>query len=322
MEPLNLLIVAIRKEWKFLISDSLQKAGYIFTETHVSSKQEALEACNYSRYDLVISNCTLPDGDVADLVSVIGKIFPCLVMAEGKCPVNSEKALSLLATDFYITSSEQSSWISAVENALSQWKKNAQQNLTEQRLKYSSLHKKVLSRVEEELSSEEDETEYSDSRISSVLTLLLEVLDLSRIYLYTKLSPADGEPSLLGKSEVVAPGVKQVNYKDASVSVPYFNRWNKIFSAKQPVTGTLGTLPPGEQQWLNYRDSQSLLAVPILSNDNWEGFIGLEDSFNAREWSAEEINLIESVAELIQDKHFGQTKTHFFFEGNMAGAQV
>ncbi|CAG4998512.1 hypothetical protein DYBT9275_02015 [Dyadobacter sp. CECT 9275] len=321
MEPLNLLIVAIRTEWKFLISDSLQKAGYTFTETHVSSKQEALEACNYSRYDLVISNCRLPDGDVADLVSVIGKLFPCLVMAEGKCPVNSEKALSLLATDFYITSSEQSSWISAVENALSQWKKNAQQNLREQRLKHSTLHKKVLTRVEEELSSEE-EYEHSDSKISSVLTLLLEVLDLSRIYLCAKQSPSEGEPTLLGKTEIVAPGVKKVTYKDASVSVPYFNRWNTIFSAKQPVTGTLTTLPPGEQQWLNYRDSQSLLAVPILSDDNWEGFIGLEDSFNAREWSTEEINLIESVAELIKDKHFQQTPTPYFFEGNMVSAQV
>ena len=307
MEPLSLLVVAIKKEWQPLIADSLTKAGYSFTVTNVDSKRDALQACHKAKFDLVISNCTLPDGDVADLVSVLGKLLPVLVMAEGHCPYNSERALSLLATDFYITSSEQSSWLSAVETALSKWKTNAQRNLNTQQQQHSNLHKKVLARVKEEL---------NDSGIGSVLTLLLEVMDISRIYLCAKNPLSDGNSELVQKSEALAPGIKKISGDKVS-QVPYFNRWNTLFSAKQPVQGTYHTLPQKEQQWLYQRDSQSLLAIPIISNNTWKGFIGLEDTLQPREWSMDEIRLLESVAEIIEDRHFRQIPSTYLFENRL-----
>ena len=313
MEPLNLLIVSIRKDWQHLITQSLQNAGYIFQEKYVTTKQEALNACKHSRFDLVISNCTLPDGDVADLVSVLGKILPVLVMAEGHCPVNSEKALSLLATDFFITSSDQSSWISAVENTLSKWKTNAQQNLASQQQNSSNLHKKVLERVHEEL---------TDSNIANVLTLLLEVMGVSRIYLCAKHSSSDGASEYIQKNEALAPGIKKISIGSKVTEFPYFNRWNTLFSASQPVQGTYNTLPPTEQQWLNKRDTQSLLAVPILSNNTWKGFIGLEDTLQPREWSKDEINLLESVAKIIEDKHFKQNQSQYQFESSLVAGVI
>ena len=323
MEPFKLLVVAIKKEWRHLINDALLNAGYVFEETSVNTKQEALNACNRSRFDLVISSCTLPDGEVADLMMVIGKLFPCMVISEQRSLISSERALLFHKSDVFVASSVQSSWISAVETALTQWKQTAQRNLLEQRLEDSSLHQKVLSRVKEELFFEiEDEEDLeSETRISSVLNLLLEVLDISRIYICTK-TPADGETRILEKSEATAPGVRRAIAKDQATTVPFFNRWNKIFSNKLPVTGTLGTLPPGEQQWLNFRDSQSVLAVPILSQDNWEGFIGLEDSFNPRQWSSEEINLIESVADLIKDQYIGKIKNTYSADPRMAIAPL
>ena len=300
MEPLNLLVVAIRQDWQPLISESLSKAGYQFQASKVDTKQQALEAVHKAKFDLVISNCTLPDGDVADLVSVLGRLSPCLVMAEGHCPTTSEKALALLATDFYITSSEQSSWLSAMETTLSKWKSNAEQNIEKIHQNSSSLHKKVLAICEEELSIQTFSNKQSDHSIANVFTIILEALDLSRIYLYTKKSLPNGEETIVRESEISAPGVNSRTMK--TFDVPYFNRWNNLFKSKQPVLGDLTSLPAGEQQWLTQRDAQSILAVPIFNNETWNGFIGMEDMMNLRQWSEGEINLLESVANLIQKK--------------------
>ncbi|TDE17492.1 GAF domain-containing protein [Dyadobacter psychrotolerans] len=304
MEPLNLLIVAIRQDWQPLISESLSKAGYQFQAKKVDTKQQALEACHQSKFDLVISNCTLPDGQVADLVSVLGRLSPCLVMAEGHCPATSEKALSLLATEFYITSSEQSSWLSAMETTLSKWKSNAEQKIEKIHQDSSSLHKKVLAICEEELSAETLTEKQADHSIANVFTIILEALDLSRIYLYKRKALPGGEETIVQQSEVSAPGVNSRTVK--TVDVPYFKRWNNLFKSKQHVQGDLTSLPAGEQQWLNQRDAQSVLAVPIHNNETWNGFIGLEDMMNPRQWSEAEINLLESVAHLIQQKQLTQ----------------
>lgn len=302
MDPLNLLIVAIRQDWQPLISESLTKAGYQFQTTKVGSKQEALEVCYQSKFDLVISNCTLPDGQVADLVSVLGRICPCLVMAEGRCPVTSDKALSLLATDFYITNSEQSSWLTAMENTVSQWKSNAEKNIKKIHQNSSSLHKKVLAICEEELSTESATENHTEHSIANVFNIILEALNLSRIYLYTKKNLPDGNEIIVQQSEVSAPGVNSRTVKHADV--PYFKRWNNLFASNQHVTGDLTTLPTVEKQWLTQRNAQSVLAVPIHNHESWNGFIGLEDMINPRQWSEAEINLLESVASLFQQKLF------------------
>jgi DNA-binding NarL/FixJ family response regulator len=302
MEPLNLLIVAIKIEWQHLVAESLEKAGYNYQIKYVPTKQSALQACHEAKFDMVISNCTLPDGQVADLVSVLGKLVPCLVMAEGQCPVTSEHALSLLASDFYITSTEQTSWLVAMENAISKWKANAQINLDKHLQDSSNLHKRILARCEEELSSPALTNEQAEHSISNVFNLLLEVLELSRIYLCVKKPLPDGEQIIVQKNEVSAPGINQ---RSRTLNeIPYFSRWNSLFKSKQPVLGLSSSLPAKEQQWLNQRDAESLLAVPIHNNGNWNGFIGLEDVLNPRQWSAAEIGLMESVADLIEKKHF------------------
>lgn len=300
MEPLNLLIVAIRESWQPLISDSLTQAGYQFTVQKAESKQQALAACSLTKFDLVISNCTLPDGQVADLLLVLGRLSPCLVMSEGHCPVSSERALSLLATDFYITSSEQSSWLSAMETTLSQWKSKAQENIESFQHNSTLLHKKVLAVFEEELSTDPATETQANHSISNAFKIILEALDLSRIYLYTRKSLPNGEETIVQENEVSAISVKRRVANNTEF--PYFKRWNALFESKLPVRSDLTSLPASEQQWLNARDTQSILAVPIHYNDNWQGFIGVEDMLNSRQWSDSEVDLVKSLASLIQQK--------------------
>ena len=215
MKPLNLLIVAIQKDYLALLEDSLGYAGYKFSIRQVASKQSAIEAFYESKYDLLISNCLLPDGKITDLANVLGNHLPCLVMTEGHCPVTAERVLAVTETSYYINCSNKLGWIPALENTLAKWKNNARKKIAQHNQNHESLHKKVLLRFEEELAADS---------LPNGFNLLLEVMDLSRIYLFTKNIKASGEADDLSlKSEVTAPGVPS-KYAGKSVKVPGFNR--------------------------------------------------------------------------------------------------
>ncbi|MCF2491014.1 hypothetical protein [Dyadobacter sp. CY347] len=300
MKPLNLLIVAIQKEYLALLEDSLGYAGYKFSIRQVASKQLAIEAFYESKYDLLISNCLLPDGKITDLANVLGSQLPCLVMTEGHCPVTAERVLAVTETTYYINCSNKLGWIPALENTLAKWKNNARKKIDQHNQNHESLYKKVLARCEDELAADS---------LSNAFLLLLEVMDLSRIYLYTKNQPATGDAQdLTLKIEVTAPGVP-AKHSGKTVKIPDFSRWTALFDAKKPVTEPSGNMTGAEIQWFSQQDAQSMLAVPVQGNVGWSGFVGLEDTLNNREWSHAEIGLIESVAALIQTKNSLSAKT-------------
>ncbi len=74
-------------------------------------------------------------------------------MAEGVCPVNADKALSILATNFYITSANKTSWLDCHGNNLAKWQQNAMVRLAQIDQNKLSFHEKVLERCQEELTS-------------------------------------------------------------------------------------------------------------------------------------------------------------------------
>ncbi|SKC05405.1 hypothetical protein [Dyadobacter psychrophilus] len=311
MKPLNLLIVAIQKEYLALLEDSLGYAGYKFSIRQVASKQSAIEAFYESKYDLLISNCLLPDGKITDLANVLGSQLPCLVMTEGHCPVTAERVLAVTETSYYINCSNKLGWIPALENTLAKWKNNARKKIAQHNQNHESLYKKVLARCEDELAA---------NSLSNAFSLLLEVMDLSRIYLYIKNQPATGDAQdLTLKIEITAPGVP-AKHTAKTIKSPAFNRWNALFDAKKPVLEPSANMTGAEIQWFGQQDAQSMLAVPVQGNMGWTGFIGLDDTLNNREWTQAEIALIESVATLIQKKNAtsGQTSRNSKFLTSLA----
>nr|WP_295931639.1 GAF domain-containing protein [uncultured Dyadobacter sp.] len=300
MKPLNLLVVAIRNEWLGLLEDSLSYAGYQFRIKQANSKQSAIKAFHEAKYDLLISNCILPDGKITDLANVLGSQLPCLVMTEGHCPVTAERVLAVTETNYYINCSNKLGWIPALENTLSKWEDNAKQKLDQHIQNHDNLYKKVLARCNELLSGQKK----ANQAISEVFHLLIEVMDLSRAYLCLK-SARHGEPFITRQTEAVAPGVtlKQARTEDPA-EIPYLKRWAPLFEAGRTVAELNNLLPTLEQQLFTRRDIQSLLAVPIHVGGNWIGYIAIEDALNPREWTEAEEALMRSVADLIQKKHF------------------
>ncbi|MCF0056217.1 GAF domain-containing protein [Dyadobacter sp. CY356] len=312
MEPLKLLIVSIRNEWQSLIRESLYAAGYIYNIQIAPTKQLALLACYHDKFDLVISNCTLPDGQVSDLVSVLGNHIPCLVMAEGVCPVNADKALSILATNFYITSANKSSWLEAMETTLAKWQQNAMVRLAQIDQTKQNFHEKVLERCQEELTSLNFKSE-KDCCVMNTLSLLTEALDVSRVYICQKVKLPDTLIGIVKTNEYRAPGVysleKTYLANSSSAWYPYFKRWDKLFENDQPLANFFKELPESERNMFQNRDIQSILAVPFFYKKQWAGFIGLEDTMNLREWTVDEIELIQSVCALIHEKHIYKEKS-------------
>lgn len=301
MKPLNLLVVAIRNEWLGLLEDSLSYAGYQFRIKQANSKQSAIKAFHEAKYDLLISNCILPDGKITDLANVLGSQLPCLVMTEGHCPVTAERVLAVTETNYYINCSNKLGWIPALENTLSKWEDNAKQKLDQHVQNHDNLYKKVLSRCTELLITHKK----ANQAISEVLRLLTDVMDLSRAYLCLRTAASHGEPLITRQTEAVASGVSlKHNLARDSAEIPYLKRWDALFEAGLTVAEMNNLLPAAEQQLFTRHDIQSFLAVPIRIGGSWIGYIAIEDALNPREWSEADEALMHSVADLIQKKHF------------------
>ncbi|WAC14471.1 GAF domain-containing protein [Dyadobacter pollutisoli] len=309
MKPLNLLIVAIRSEWLSLLEDSLSYAGYHFQIKQVNSKQSAIKAFHESKYDLLISNCLLPDGKITDLANVLGSQLPCLVMTEGHCPVTAERVLAVTETNYYINCSNKLGWIPALENTLTKWRNSAQQKIDQHNQNNGNLYKKVLARCEEELSAGHAGKKI-DELFLNAFAVLLEVMDLSRIYLCTQSVSEDGTHHISKRAELAAPGVTpKAHFSKSPSEIPYFKRWNTLLSSGKPVIEFSSFLTVAEQQLFGRHDIQSLLAVPIVENGGWAGYIALEDTLNSREWTDAEISLIGAIAAIIQKKNLLQKKS-------------
>jgi GAF domain-containing protein len=135
-------------------------------------------------------------------------------------------------------------------------------------------------------------------------------MDLSRIYLCTQNHQTDGTHQISKRAELSSAGVSpKTHYTKNPSEIPYFKRWNALLSAGKPVIEFTSFLPVEEQQLFGRHEIQSLLAVPIMENGSWAGYIALEDTLNSREWTDAEISLIESIASLIHTKNLLQKKS-------------
>lgn len=305
MEELKLLVVSLRGRSQELIENSLTGANYNFTVTHADSKKEALQAFGQQKFDLLISNCKLPDGTVTDLAGVLGDLLPCLVMAEGKCPFTAESILFVPETNYYISCSEQVSWLTHLESTMAIWEGAAKVRIAGFNNNYGELLDKALLHCAEELSPLSVEAGTTENPILNTLGILCEVLDLSRVYLCKKAVSENGMVKLTQTILTSSGDFANPDAADNAVvkSYPYFKRWDRLFSDQHPVKISWETLTREENSWWSERGIQSFLAIPVSFKENWDGFIGLEDSLHSREWSDTEVSFLESVADLIHDKH-------------------
>lgn len=191
MKPLHLLLVSLRETWRDSLLDSLSSAGYIFKVKEVMNKKEALQACNHARYDALITSCCLPDGASADLVRVLGNAMPCLMLRDGCPPDSIGKALfPAQAAQIPPPAKQPQAWVKLLEKTIRQWESAATNRINQGRQNQHMLFNKAVVRCASELHY------HSENSIDNVLGVMLDVLEVSRVYIREAL-PGKHHPSRL-----------------------------------------------------------------------------------------------------------------------------
>ncbi len=140
----------------------------------------------------------------------------------------------------------------------------------------------------------------SDDNINDTLRLLGEVTRASRLYIFKKHLYKENEV-VSQVYEWVDKGIQsQMHNKDLQnvpVDSEIFSRWIGLLQENKIILGDVETdFPELEKQVLEPQDIKSLLIIPIFVENEWWGFIGLDECVSVRQWSEVEINALRLVA--------------------------
>ncbi|GAB6058730.1 sensor histidine kinase [Desulfonatronum parangueonense] len=89
------------------------------------------------------------------------------------------------------------------------------------------------------------------------------------------------------------PDLQHAKYDD------FFPRWAREMGKGNPVFGHVRDFPEAERSILESQEIQSLLAVPIQVNGEFQGFIGFDSVRSQRVWTEAEINVLRIIATAI-----------------------
>jgi len=78
-----------------------------------------------------------------------------------------------------------------------------------------------------------------------------------------------------------------------------FESWKEKLSQKKIINGVVAHFSQRERDILQPQGIKSILAIPIFVQQEWYGFIGFDDVWEEREWSREDIDLLQTAAEIM-----------------------
>lgn len=139
--------------------------------------------------------------------------------------------------------------------------------------------------------------------IQEALTLLGNIAQVSRAYIFENHPGADGELLTSQRYEWVAKGIsKQIDnpqLQHVSIRDKGFFRWEEILGQGEVIHGHIREFPELEKQSLGSQEIQSILIVPIMVNGKWWGSIGFDECLTEREWSSIEIDSLKALADIL-----------------------
>lgn len=140
--------------------------------------------------------------------------------------------------------------------------------------------------------------------LTEALSHLLKASDTSRVYIFENFEDPEDGLCLRLTHEVCAPGVS-ANLDDPLLQHgPYklgFERWRKALSQGKLIQGFVESFPKSERYILEPQNVLSILVLPLRVEAKWYGFIGFDDVEIRREWNEEDIRLLRTAADMIDD---------------------
>jgi two-component system, cell cycle sensor histidine kinase and response regulator CckA len=137
--------------------------------------------------------------------------------------------------------------------------------------------------------------------VNDALTFLLEASGVSRVYVFENFDdPGDGL-CMRQTFEVCAPGVPPEIDNPLLQHVVYAQsckRWREVLPGGGAIRGDVCDFPDDEREALEPQGIVSLLALPLVVEGQWWGFIGFDETRQPREWRDSEVALLRTAVEM------------------------
>lgn len=132
--------------------------------------------------------------------------------------------------------------------------------------------------------------------IDTVLERLGKSIDSNRAYFFENHTSAQGEELTSQKAEWAADGITpQIDNPDLQ-NFPWIEsglgRWLTMLKQCKPIYGLIADFPEAERPILESQEIQSLIVMPVFSQNRLIGFLGFDDCETLREWSSAEFDAL------------------------------
>ncbi len=142
-----------------------------------------------------------------------------------------------------------------------------------------------------------------ESVIDQVLEQIGRSADVSRAYMFAMRQAPDQTLLADYRAEWVAEGIKPELTNPELTGAPFlelgFVRWAETFHRHEMIAGIVQEFPVCEHPLLLSQQIKSIIVAPVMVNDVWWGFIGLDDCRQERLWSAAERDSLQALADII-----------------------
>ena len=133
----------------------------------------------------------------------------------------------------------------------------------------------------------------------TVLAMLGPVAEVDRIYIFENHTAPTGELCTSQRAEWCRAGVAPQIDNPELQNLPYsdgLQRWQQILSRGERIQGNIADFPPSEQPLIESQGICSILVLPLLVQESFWGFIGVDHCQSSSSWDPLEIWLLSSVA--------------------------
>lgn len=141
-----------------------------------------------------------------------------------------------------------------------------------------------------------------DEALTQALHHLLRASGVSRVYIFENFADAEGGLCVRQTHEACREGVTPQIDNPVLQHFPYrngFDRWPQELSTGKPIKGLVRSFPASERVILESQEILSILVIPISVGREWYGFIGFDDVEREVKWSVEDVQLLQTAAEMI-----------------------
>ena len=142
--------------------------------------------------------------------------------------------------------------------------------------------------------------ENAHEQVFSVLEIMGRAAGASRSYWYQNSRDSSGNVWMSLKAEWNAEGISsRANLTDQG-RISYgagFTRWYSELSADRIIAGAVNDFPEYERGFLLSLGVRSILIMPLLMKDHFEGFIGFDNCFREVPWKEPEIHLMRMATD-------------------------